>query len=161
MTVEDRFFEEVFRNELEMEHAEHLSFSVLWAYAALQLEASLAERVAVHVASCEQCFAELQKIRAERRELTESFLRVRLEPSEKFGRGFVGRLSERFFAPRVFYRHALAYASLGILILLINFWMNQQPTLLGPSERAWWALWVLGLWGILVALHGLRAFWRR
>lgn len=170
MTPDDRLFAEVFRSELEMKHREHPKFSVLWAYAGEQLEKEFAERVSLHIASCARCAKELHAIRAERLALAEEALRLLPDPLEQIPRRDpvwprvqerLRRWGELLGAPKVFYRHALVYASLGGLVLLINFWMNQQPTLLGPSQRDWWALWLVVPWGILLVLHGLRAFFQK
>jgi anti-sigma factor RsiW len=167
MTTDDRLFEEVFQNELEMEHQEHLSLAILWAYAASRLEAEIAEKIALHVASCGRCAEELRAIREERRALTDGALQLLPNPLERIARPWtarlwehVQRLGEKLFAPTGFYRHALAYATVGALLLALNFWMNQMPGLLGPEQKEWWALWVVIPWGILVLWHALRVFRR-
>jgi len=167
MTPDDRLFEEVFQNELEIEHSEHLGFAVLWAYAASQLEPELAEKISLHLASCGHCTEELRAIREERRALTDGALGVLPDPLERLARPWTERLwqgvqrfSERFLTPKVFYRHAFAYATVGVLLLAVNFWMNQLPGLLGPQQKEWWALWVIIPWGILVLWHALRALHR-
>lgn len=170
MTTEDRFFEEVFRGELEMGHREHPGFSVLWDYAASRLEQKFAEKISLHVASCGQCARELREIREERQSLLEGLSRLRPDPLKRFpfARPFAERARERLqgwgeqlLARRVFYRHALAYVSVGALVLLVNVWMNLQPGLLGLGRQSWWALWLLVPWGVLLLLHALRAFWSR
>jgi anti-sigma factor RsiW len=167
MTTDDRLFEEVFRGELEMEHQEHLSLAILWAYVASSLEPELSEKVSLHVASCGRCTEELRAIRAERRALTDGALQLLPNPLERIARpwtarlwGGVRRFGEKLFAPTVFYRHALAYATVGVLLLALNFWMNQMPGLLGSAQQEWWALWVVIPWGVLVVLHALRALRR-
>jgi anti-sigma factor RsiW len=167
MTTDDRFFEEVFRDELEMEHREHLGFAVLWAYAASQVEPELAEKISLHLASCGRCAEELRAIREERRVLADGVVQVLPDPVKRIARPWtarlwegVQRLSERFLAPKVFYRHAFVYATLGVLLVAVNFWMNQMPGLLGPAQREWWALWVIIPWGILLVWHALRALRR-
>nr|BAL59186.1 hypothetical protein HGMM_OP3C341 [Candidatus Acetothermum autotrophicum] len=167
MNTEDRFFEEIFHKELEMGHAEHLSFAMLWGYAASRLEPELAEKVSLHLASCGRCLEDLRAIREERRALAAGTSQVLSEQRERLAhlhrmrfREGVRRLGEKFFAPRALYRHALVYVTVGVLVLVLNFWMNQMPGLLGPGQRGWWALWVLIPWGILVVWHTWRA-WRR
>lgn len=170
MTAEDRLFEEVFRDELEIQHQEHPDFSVLWDYAAAHLGLELAEKISLHLASCTPCTTELRRIREERQALLENMSRLRPDPLQRFPltsplslrvREALQQLSRQIFAPRVFYRHALVYVSMGALIFGLNAWMNAQPTLLGTSKRDWWVLWLIVPWGILLVLHGLRAFLRR
>lgn len=163
--TDDRFFEEVFHKELEIEHSEHLSFSVLWAYAVSDLETEIAEKVSLHLASCGRCAEELRAIREERRTLTDGVVQVLPDPVKRIARPWTARLwegvqrfSERLLAPKVFYRHAFVYATIGALVVALNFWMNQMPGLLGPEQKEWWSLWVIIPWGILLLLHGLRAF---
>lgn len=167
MTTDDRLFEEVFQDELEMEHREHPGFSVLWAYAASRLEQKFAEKISLHLASCGRCAEELRAIQEERRALTDGAIRVLPDPLERIARPWTVRLresvqhlGERFFAPKVFYRHALAYATVGVLLVALNFWMNQMPRLLGPAQKEWWVLWVVIPWGILLLWHALRALRR-
>jgi len=170
MTADDRLFEEIFRGELDMRHREHPGFSILWDYAASRLEPELVEKISLHVASCGRCSKELREIRGERRALIDSISRLRPDPLKRFPlaqglaertRELLQRWGKRLLTRRVFYRHALAYASVGALVLTLNILMNQLPELLGLGGQNWWALWVLVPWGILLLLHGLRAFWSR
>lgn len=139
MNSSDRLFEEVFRGELEMEHREHLGYATLWAYAASGLEPELAEKVSLHLASCGRCAAELREIRVERRALTDGVSQLLPDPLERIpiARPLTARLGEsvrRFLdAPKVFYRHAVVYATVGALLLALNLWMNQMPGLLGAD----------------------------
>jgi hypothetical protein len=170
MMSDDRLFEEAFRGELEMEHQEHPGFSILWEYATMHLESSLSEKISLHLASCARCTRELREIREEQGLLLENVSRLRSDPLQRFPlawslslrfREGLRHLSQKIFAPRVFYRHVLVYVSVGVLILALNVWMNSQPRLLGTSKQNWWALWLIIPWGILLVLHGLRAFLRR
>lgn len=167
MMPEDRLFEEAFRGELEMQHQEHPGFSVLWQYAATRLDPELTEKISVHVATCKTCAAQLRELREEQNSLWQGASRLLPDPlaSERpvsvRVREALQRWAERIFAPKVFYRHAVALAALGALVLLLNYGMNQLPTLSSNKEKDWWALWILIPWGILLLLHGLRAFFRR
>lgn len=167
MTGDDRLFEEAFHGELERLHTAHPAFSMLYEYATSKLEPTLAEKVSVHIASCSRCAGELAEIRRENRALLEGMLHLLPDPLERLTpeRGvrwkeLLRGWSEWLAAPKVFRRHALAYVTVGVLLVALNVWMNRQPRLLGAGEQEWWALWVLAPWGVLLVMHGVRSLFR-
>lgn len=165
MTKEDRFFEDAFQGELEIQHVEHLGFQVLWEYAAARLEPEFAEKISLHLASCSQCTSELQVIREEYQTLLVKMPRLLPDPAKQFASAhpLSLRVGERLrlwsdwiATPKVFYRHALAAATVGVLLLVLNVWMNRQPQLYGLGGPEWWAIRVLVPWWVVLLLHGVR-----
>ena len=165
--MDDRLFEDAFRGELEMSHPEHPDFSVLWDYVALQLEPEFAERISLHLATCGPCGSEVREIREEQRALSEGISRLLPDSVKHFApdRPLFTRAWERFLqwsewlaSPKVFYRHATAAVTVGVLLLALNIWMNQQPQLYSLGGAELWALRVVLPWWTVVLIHGVRFF---
>ncbi|MBI1742424.1 2TM domain-containing protein [Candidatus Acetothermia bacterium] len=180
MSQDDRFIEEIFRGELEMEHREHPSFSVLWQYVSRRLDSELSQKISLHIASCSKCVADLEEIKSEQASLLTEGSRLLPDPLESFpekttyaarGRAALARWSELFFGRKVVLRHVLIYA-MGSLVLfganaVINKLTEPPPNpIISPEPYTpnWWALWPVLVWGGLLALHIVFIaiwYWRR
>ena len=73
----ERFFEEVFRGELEeIQRKSHPSFQALIGFVTGELDVELSTKISVHVATCRRCSDEVRSIRGELKLLDEGLPKI-------------------------------------------------------------------------------------
>lgn len=178
--MEEEFFEQMFKGELEIEHWEHPPFPILLGYVLEELEGDEERGVAVHVATCDQCSTHVTELR-ERVQALEEYLRVLPDPLEYYpleepkpnlfawvrrriekGIGILGMGKPA--TRRGLLIHAGAYVTAGILLFALNLVLDRllvpRPSPFGsPVEiKRWWLqlYWLLLPWGLLLGWQALR-----
>lgn len=178
----ERFFEEVFRGELEwIQRESHPSFQTLMGFVVGELDEGLLSRISVHAATCRQCSNEIRSIREELGVLDEvlpEILILRKEEEREKAVGKIKRLEvvasvtswlkafkiKNLLTRPAFYAHLGAYATATAILLALNIIQDPippEPGLAAVGEKIWWFQWPVLLWGILVAWHGIKAFIRK
>lgn len=169
--MEEKFFEEMFRGELEIDHQEHPPFSVLLGYVLGELEGREERGVAVHITTCARCSADVAELRA-RAQALDGRLEALPNPLERYPlKGPKRRLFTQIRgmlveppAPRRLLAHVSAYAVAAVLLVVVNLVLDRmlvpQPSPFGsPVEpNRWWVnlYWLLLPWGLLLGWQAVR-----
>lgn len=177
--MDKEFFEGMFQGELEIEHREHPPFPVLLGYLLGELERDEERRVAVHIATCGQCSANVTALQ-ERVQALDEHLTALPDPLEcyplkepkpnplarvkRWVERRMGILVGKAATQRGLLIHAGAYAAAAILLIALNLVLDQlllpPPSPLGsPLEvNRWWVhlYWLLLPWGLLLGWQMLR-----
>lgn len=160
--------EQSLRGELrERAYSNHPSFAMLFSYARHELEAPERRRVSAHLVGCRRCQEELTAVRFELATLDQALPRLAQEPLSTAGmierlRALWRSLIERLWRRPALYGHAAAYATVALLLIVLNLQQLQiaaEPGFQG-GEASWWVQWPLLAWGAALLGHGYRV-WRQ
>lgn len=173
---------------LDETSSKHPSHTLLTAYVYDQLDTAEAARLSVHITRCGACHREVAQLRAELGSVEREFEAVTASESPFSARSPIQidhkhertigssvrnrllrwqqELAERLQNRRAWVGHAAAFAAASIAALLLNWQALQAPQTTSPytstqgASGVWWAPWVVGLWALVVIVHGI-VVWRK